>query len=130
MIAASWRARLGEQGQLLPAGQEGVAEPQHATPGPDRTSGSLTTSLRMFGSKETVPPFPLTSSMALVVISMIRAEKSVGPDTCRWLHPSTVQALPRSAHVTARAVLDVEDEITSTVRSGSARTRSRSGTPG
>jgi hypothetical protein len=48
-----------------------------------RTSGSPTTSLRILGSKEMVPPLLFTNSTAFVVNSMIRAEKSEGPDTCK-----------------------------------------------
>ena len=55
-----------------------------------RTSGSPTTSFRMFGSKEIVPPLLFTNSAALIVISMMDAEKSDGPDTCKWPHTASI----------------------------------------
>ncbi len=51
-----------------------------------RTCGSRTTSLRMFGSKETEAPLLFTSSIAFAIISIMGAEDSEAPETCRWSH--------------------------------------------
>ena len=51
-----------------------------------RTSGSRTTSSRMFGSKETEPPPLFTNSIAVVTISTIWGDESEAPDTCKWSH--------------------------------------------
>ncbi len=47
--------------------------------------GAPSISLRILGSKETVPPCPLMMPIAVLVSSMMRSEASEEPMTCRWL---------------------------------------------
>ena len=78
----------------------------------DRTSGSRTTSLRILGSKETVPPLPFTTSMALVVISMISGREKRRPGHVQVT--ALFEQLRHGfgpAHLSAGTVLYVVDKI-------------------